>query len=73
MQQTLLGELKEKYYCIHCPWIGFDVAYHSTVGHKLEACPKCGWACYDKDTGRRLTNLYPVLERKVHTYTHKYT
>jgi len=50
IQSTLTPQ--ERYYCIHCNWIGFT----PTRGqHNL--CPECEWVCYPESS---VAKDYPV-------------
>lgn len=63
VQTDLFGGKKELYYCIHCPWHGYDVVKDG----KFEVCPECNWVCYsDSEVESRFlgSNVYPKLAEK---------
>jgi len=67
-QTTLERKIIELYYCIHCPYVGYEYVKEG----KHEVCPKCGWVVYSDNEVRELflnSNIYPILAqkyRKVH-------
>lgn len=71
-QTTLSGKKIDLYYCIHCPYVGyeFEIVYSEGYGGKeyeLEVCPKCGWAMYSDTEVREdflNSNMYPLLPKK---------
>ena len=65
MQLTLTGEIKLKWYCIHCDWTGFDVIVTDYMDSKIEICPVCEWVCYsEKEIDVSLMTCYPQLKKK---------
>jgi hypothetical protein len=67
-QTSLAGQLLPKWYCIHCPWEGFNpkIIDDPDFRHiKMEMCPKCGWVTYNEFQAPGMVNLYPILKDKI--------
>ncbi len=60
-QQTLSGEQKELWYCIHCNYVGYEYKTKIAEGNLLsfELCPKCEWVCYSDTENFRLVSDSP--------------
>ena len=63
LQTTFMGAVVERYYCIHCNWMGYE--YLESGDHEL--CPKCGWVVYSDSEVKEdylNSNIYPKLAKK---------
>jgi len=74
MQQTLTGKPIMKWFCTHCPWVGFNPKIEleeleeNEAGEEpreIECCPKCSWACYNEKEAPRWAENYKILEQKL--------
>ena len=52
MIQSTFGT-QERYYCIHCNWIGFTPVKQDS----FNVCPKCEWVCYPES---KIADDYPA-------------
>ena len=65
VQTTLDGKKVTLWYCIHCPYVGYECKQEG----EFEICPKCGWVVYsDEEVKTKFvdvnSNVYPQLIRK---------
>ena len=66
MQQTLIGESIEKYYCIHCYWKGHNPKKETYMGGIITVCPECDWVAYsESEIDDSLISCYPILKSKI--------
>jgi hypothetical protein len=57
-----------KFYCIQCPWIGFNPVVNPDPEYRyinIESCPKCGWVVYNEHDAGGMKQVYPILREKL--------
>ena len=58
MQTDLFSKKKQIWSCCHCSWEG------TIKDREEEICPKCGWAIWEIEKAKNMTETYSAFKKK---------